>query len=314
MDENLITIVIPTYHRPDRITRAVDSALKQTCDVEVFVVDDNGKDTPQQIQTQKALEESGQLQKIHYLINNQNGGGSFSRNRGLELAHGSFITFLDDDDEIAVDKLAKQRDCLQVKGREYSCCYCSYHRLNADGGMIKNAETIEGYVYPWALARSIYVGSGSNLLVRTAAARAIGGYDESFRFNQDLEFLTRLTKEGKLAYLDEDLLTIHYEIREVKRDYPKFLGMDQKYLQVFGKEIDQLNENERNAVYWTIALERWRHSIPDHEQKDGIQNMKKCRVPFSLWLRYAAYLGDRVIHKKSYGFKAIKPKMEKYHG
>ena len=81
--------------------------------------------------------------------------------------------------------------------------------------MIKNAETIEGYVYPWALARSIYVGSGSNLLVRTAAARAIGGYDESFRFNQDLEFLTRLTKEGKLAYLDEDLLTIHYEIREV---------------------------------------------------------------------------------------------------
>ena len=100
----------------------------------------------------------------------------------------------------------------------------------------------------------------------------------------------------------------------MKRDYPKFLGMDQKYLQVFGSEIDQLNENERNAVYWTIALERWRHSIPDHEQKDAIQNMKKCRVPFSLWLRYAAYLGDRVIHKKSYGFKAIKPKMEKDHG
>ncbi|HCW55750.1 MAG TPA: hypothetical protein DGT58_04670 [Erysipelotrichaceae bacterium] len=314
MDENLVTIVIPTYHRPDRITRAVDSALKQTCDVEVFVVDDNGKGSAEQLATENALKESGQITRIHYLINEKNGGGSYSRNQGLKQAHGEFITFLDDDDEIAPDKLEKQRKCLRDHGDDYSCCYCSYYRLNSDGGMIRNAETIEGYVYPWTMARSVYVGSGSNLLVRTSSALAIGGYDESFRFNQDLEFLTRLTKIGKLAYLDEDLLTIHYEIREIKRDYPKFLGMDQKYLETFGPEIDKMNERERNAVYWTIALERWRHSIPDHMQKDAIANMKKCKVPFSLWLRYTFYLADRVINKKSYGFKAIKPQREQIHG
>ena len=311
--EDLISVVIPTYHRPDRITRAVDSALSQTCCVEVFVVDDNGKGTAEQLATEKALEEGGYLAKVTYLINEKNGGGSFSRNRGLKQAQGDFITFLDDDDEIAPDKLEKQRKCLQDRGKDYLCCYCSYHRLDANGGMIHNAETIQGYVYPWTLARSVYVGSGSNLLVRTSAARAIGGYDESFRFNQDLEFLTRLTKDGKLAYLDEDLLTIHYEIREIKRDYPKFLGMDQKYLETFRTEIDHMDEKNRNAIYWTIALERWRHSIPDHMQKDAIANLRANHVPFILWLRYTAYLADRVIHKKSYGFKAIKPRQEDRH-
>ena len=312
--EDLISVVIPTYHRPDRITRAVESALAQTCDVEVFVVDDNGQGSPEQLATASALTQSGQMARIHYLINEKNGGGSYSRNRGLKQAQGEFITFLDDDDEIASDELTKQRECLRQRGGDYSCCYCSYHRLNSDGGMIRNAETIEGYVYPWTMARSVYVGSGSNLLVRTSSALAIGGYDESFRFNQDLEFLTRLTKKGKLAYLDEDLLTIHYEIREIKRDYPKFLGMDQKYLETFGTEIDQMEAQQRNGVYWTIALERWRHSIPDHMQKDAIANMKKNKVPFSLWLRYTFYLADRVINKKSYGFKAVQPPKEQYHG
>ena len=41
-----VTIVIPTYKRPDRIKRAVDSALSQTISPkEIIVVDDNGKDT-----------------------------------------------------------------------------------------------------------------------------------------------------------------------------------------------------------------------------------------------------------------------------
>ena len=144
--EDLISVVIPTYHRPDRITRAVESALAQTCDVEVFVVDDNGEGSPEQLATASALTQSGQMERIHYLINEKNGGGSYSRNRGLKQAHGEFITFLDDDDEIAGDKLAKQRECLRQRGMDYSCCYCSYHRLNSDGGMIRNAETIEGYV------------------------------------------------------------------------------------------------------------------------------------------------------------------------
>ena len=45
-ESTLVTIVIPTYQRPDRILRAVNSGFAQDCACEIIVVDDNGKGTP----------------------------------------------------------------------------------------------------------------------------------------------------------------------------------------------------------------------------------------------------------------------------
>ena len=163
-----VTIVIPTYKRADRIVRAVNSALEQTVkDKEVIVVDDNGKNSKAQLETEQALKDFIANQKITYLVNEVNRGGSFSRNRGLEIAISKYITFLDDDDEINPKKLEIQMHKLEEMGEEYSCCYTGYHKLLANDVVYKNAEKVEGYVYPYALARSIYVGSGSNLLVKT---------------------------------------------------------------------------------------------------------------------------------------------------
>ena len=53
-----VTIVIPTYKRADRIVRAVNSALEQTVkDKEVIVVDDNGKNSKAQLETEQALKD-----------------------------------------------------------------------------------------------------------------------------------------------------------------------------------------------------------------------------------------------------------------
>jgi glycosyltransferase involved in cell wall biosynthesis len=312
--EELITVVIPTYHRPDRIARAVDSALKQTCRVQVIVVDDNGRGSSFQQETQAALSSYIQNQTIHYLINEKNHGGSYSRNRGLERAAGSFVTFLDDDDEIDPSKLEKQAADLIRRGEKYVCGYCGYRKIGEDGSIAHNGERIEGNIYPWVLARAVYVGSGSNLLVRTSAARQIGGYDESFRRNQDLEFFTRLAEIGKVAFLNEELFTIHYEIREVKKTYEMFIAMDDFYLSKFHDAIEALPEKERKAVYTTVALERWRHSIASHQQKDGFRNLKANGVSFFTWLRFVLYLMNRAFRYLSYGFKVIRPRKDQIHG
>ena len=304
--EELVTVVIPTYQRPDRIARAVESALHQTCACEVIVVDDNGKGTDAQIQTAEALSPYTDENRIVYLVNETNRRASFSRNRGLEQAKGKYITFLDDDDEIHPDKLRKQAELLEQLGGEYSCCYTAYHKILKDGSIYGSDETISGSVYPYALARVIYNGSGSNLLARTDCARKIGGYDITFAKRQDMEFMARLLKDYKLAYLDEDLLTIHYEIRENALTYEGLSKSDEYWIEVFGKEIDALPEKQRRAVYQSLALERWRYSIPRHMQKDALANMKKYHVTIPVFLKYITYLADRVIRKKSYGFKLIK--------
>ena len=307
MDQDrLVTIVIPTYQRPDRIMRAVNSCLAQTCPVEIIVVDDNGKGSEAQKETEAALQDVIAAGQVRYLVNETNRRASYSRNRGLEAASGAFITFLDDDDEIHPDKLRKQAELLEKLGPEYSCCYTSYHKIVEGGTVYGNDEHVSGSVYPYALARVIYNGSGSNLLVRTEYARAIGGYDIRFKKRQDMEFMARLLKQWKLAYLDEDLFTIHYEIRENKLTYEGLREADEFWIECFQPEIDALPEAQRRAVYQSLALERWRYSIPRHQQKDAIRNLRKYHVTPLVFIKYIAYLVDRVTGKKSYGFKLIK--------
>ena len=301
-----VTAVIPTYQRPDRITRAVESCLKQTCPCEIIVVDDNGKGSKAQLETEAALRPYLEKKQLIYLVNETNRRASYSRNRGLEIASGKYITFLDDDDEIHATKLQKQADLLERLGEEYSCCYCGYHKLLKNGKVYGNDESISGSVYPYALARVIYNGSGSNLLVRTKCAREIGGYDITFKKRQDMEFMARLLKKWKLAYLDEDLLTIHYEIRENPLTYEGLREADEYWISVFKDEIDALPAKTRQAVYESLALERWRYSIPRHMQKDAFENMRKYHVSFRSFAKYLWYLADRVIGKKSYGVKLIR--------
>ncbi|MCR5229285.1 MAG: glycosyltransferase [Solobacterium sp.] len=302
----LVTIVIPTYKRADRITRAVESCLKQTCPCEIIVVDDNGRGSEDQLLTEQALRPYIEADQVIYLVNEVNSRASFSRNQGLNAAKGKYITFLDDDDEISPRKLEKQADLLEELGEEYSCCYTNYHKILEGGKTYTGSENVSGYVYPYALARVIYNGSGSNLLARTETAKEIGGYDISFAKRQDMEFMARLLKNYKLAYVDEDLFTIHYEIRENKLTYEGLSSADEHWIEVFRDEIDALPAKQRDAVYQSLALERWRYSIPRHMQKDAFANMKKYHVTFPVFVRYVFYLIDRVVGKKSYGVKLIK--------
>ncbi len=91
MTDILLSIIIPTYNRPQLLLRAVKSALAQTIeDFEVIVVDDCSSEPIN-------LPEHPRLQIIS-LPENQ--GGSAARNIGLKAARGHWINFLDDDDEL----------------------------------------------------------------------------------------------------------------------------------------------------------------------------------------------------------------------
>lgn len=297
------TIVIPTYKRPDRILRAVNSVLNQSYpNIEIIVVDDNGQKTNFADETKCVLQEYINSGRIIYLQNDINRGGSYSRNQGLNISTGDYITFLDDDDEIDIMKLEKQIQKLEELDDTYSCVYCGYRKIVKNNKIYLSSEYIEGDVYKFALSRSIYLGSGSNLLVKTSIAREIQGYDTEFRRNQDLEFLTRLLKNYKLAYVDEVLMTVHYEIRETKRTYSELVKIDNFYLSKFKSEIDKLEIKDQINIFSIIALERFRYSLIGNIS-DGIKNLLNNKVSMTKFIKYIFYLVDRIIRKKSYGFK-----------
>ena len=86
-----VSAIITTYNRKDFVQEAVDSVLAQSYgDWELIVVDDGSIDG-----SGEALQRYGERLLYSY---QENHGVSMARNRGLELAQGEFIAYLDSDD------------------------------------------------------------------------------------------------------------------------------------------------------------------------------------------------------------------------
>lgn len=183
----LVSVVIPTYKRPIYLKRAIDSVLNQTYEnVELIVVDDNNPDTPARLETEDLMAHYSDNPKVKYLKHDKNRNGSAARNTGWRAATGEYITYLDDDDEIAPEKIAKQVHCLEALDISWGACYTAYYVHKSNGGYQVSSEKRSGTLYVEALMRTLFMGSGSNLLLRKSVVDEIGGYDESFERNQDI--------------------------------------------------------------------------------------------------------------------------------
>ena len=93
IDKPLISIIIPTFNRSKELVRAIQSVVDQTyTNWELIIVDNYSTDNTEEVICK--FNES----RIKYVKNNNNGLIIVSRNKGLELASGKYIAFLDSDD------------------------------------------------------------------------------------------------------------------------------------------------------------------------------------------------------------------------
>jgi glycosyltransferase involved in cell wall biosynthesis len=90
----LLSVVVPTHNRPERLERAADSILSQALvEIELVIVDDASDD-----QTPDVLERLAVDPRVTVVRNERSLGPSGSRNRGIGVATGSLLGFCDDDD------------------------------------------------------------------------------------------------------------------------------------------------------------------------------------------------------------------------
>lgn len=95
--EAMVSVVIPTYNRVEALLRALDSVLCQTVPVrEIWVIDDASTDAVEPAVRALAAGASGCQISYHRMA--ANAGQGACRNRGMQLATGEWIAFLDDDD------------------------------------------------------------------------------------------------------------------------------------------------------------------------------------------------------------------------
>lgn len=109
MHQPKVSVIIPVYNVEKYLHQCLDSVIGQTLqDIEIICVNDSSTDSSLSI-----LEDYQKKDNRIQIITQENSGAGAARNRGLSIAKGEYLSFLDSDDFFETDMLEKAYDMAE---------------------------------------------------------------------------------------------------------------------------------------------------------------------------------------------------------
>jgi|GEM_PF-1109319 glycosyltransferase involved in cell wall biosynthesis/polysaccharide pyruvyl transferase WcaK-like protein len=199
VSDPLVSVIVPTYNRPDMLKEALTSVLSQTYqNFEVIVVNDAGDDVKDVIDS---LNKEG---KIIYLQHKENRGLSAARNTGIKAAKGKYIAYLDDDDIYYPNHLETLVNFLE--NSDYKAAYTdSYHAFQewiTDRYVTVGKKVIFSHDFDrQKLLISNYIPV-LNVVHRKDIIEIAGLFDETLDAHEDWEMWIRLSQYGDFHHIN----------------------------------------------------------------------------------------------------------------
>lgn len=240
---DLISVVIPTKNRAQRLVKAVISAQQQIgVTLEILIVDDASTDNTEAVV--KSLADNDV--RVKYFRHHQSIGGGAARNTGIENSTGALVAFLDDDDEWYSNKLKVQLELLKSQPSAVAAS-CSF--LLNKPGQNNQLITITSLGDRQKLLRSNHLGGASVCLAWRKVLIAIGGLDPLLRSCQDWDLWLKLHKQGSIEVSQEPL--VNYYVHEEDRITGNLSNEYQGRKKIFLRYRKEMNSETRKH---TLAI------------------------------------------------------------
>ena len=197
MSQPIVSVIMPTYNSSKYIETAIHSVLIQDVPFELIIIDDCSTDN-----TPELLAKYSSNSNIIYVKNDTNFGAAASRNRGVELAKGKYVAFLDADDYWLPHKLSRQLDSLEAKQRVL--CSTARELMTPDGELTGKVIPVpENITYRMMLGQNL-INCSSVVLLREIALEFPMEHEDS---HEDyIMWLRILKKYQKACAVNEPLL------------------------------------------------------------------------------------------------------------
>jgi glycosyltransferase involved in cell wall biosynthesis len=212
------SVVITTYNRLDLLRRAIDSALNQTIECEVVVVDDCSSDD-----TEAYVKSLGN--QVVYHRHEINKGHAASVNTGVAKASGDWIKFLDDDDYLAgncleemakaIAKHAQSNDISSENNSQAVICSCIAAQVDKNEELLSRTPNLGAGLAFYVPQVDIHYGMLLELLpfgtpVQVACRRdvflKVGAWDSKLDANcDDIDCWIRIAQFGDAIFLNQCL-------------------------------------------------------------------------------------------------------------
>lgn len=188
---NLVSVISPTYNSEKHLKKLVDCVSNQSIKVLEHIIIDDGS-TDNTLNALRRLEKEYSHVKV---ISQDNQGAGVARNKGITIAKGKYIAFLDADDVWAEDKLKTQIEFMENANISFS--YGDYFEIDDDtGDIIYERRTPDNLTYI-DLLKSCPIGC---LTVAFNQSKLGKLYMPSIRRGQDWALWLLITKQGVVAH------------------------------------------------------------------------------------------------------------------
>jgi len=262
----LVSVIMPAYQSEEFLLDAMASVLNQSHrELELILVNDGAKDRTLEL----ALSVKDPRVRV---IDQPNQGPAGARNKGLELAQGSWVAFLDADDLWLPQKLELQ--LAAAAGREVMV-YSDYQMFQGDQESSPKSFTFcpwferQGDLYRQLIQHN-FVGTLTVLLPKAVVDR-VGRFNQDLFGPEDWDYWIRVAKEVPLVYLDQPLAWYRQHEAGISKDYGRYEQSLQKVYDTY--LLTQGTKEEISFGLWLF----YRHMA------HGFARQKAGRKALRLW-------------------------------
>lgn len=257
MNKELISVIIPAYNSEKYIERCVDSVKNQTYKkLEIIIINDGSTDN-----TGNLISDIAKSDSRIKIINQDNHGVSYTRNKGIDIAKGKYITFIDSDDYYEMDAI--EHLYYIIISKNYDAVRGNY-RLKKDSKVIETGVVEKQEVKDYLkLYNNIFDNSLPSYTVLLLIKREFLTnnniyFDEKISMMEDTIFYTNLFSKHPNAFLD-DKITYNYEYNQdsasksskyYERNLYNTIQVNKKIKSILKK--NKYNENKLNSNSYNI--------------------------------------------------------------
>lgn len=201
----LVSIIIPVFNAEDYLDATINSALNQTwSNKEIIIVDDGSTDNSFAIAKKY---ETYNVKVIHQT----NSGASAARNKGLSIAKGELIQYLDGDDLLPPDKIEVQAYLLMKNPNSLiSCNWIRFKNdINNKFGALGPGDKIRQTIDPFTWLQSNQTMLVHAWLTPRYLLEKAGPWDEKISFNDDGDFFSRVVSYAEQVIFCEKTIVYY---------------------------------------------------------------------------------------------------------
>lgn len=274
-----ISIILPIYNGEKYITDTIRSLLNQTFkDFELIIVDDGSSDKSGEI-----CECFARLDDRIVVIHQQNGGVSNARNKGIDLAKGEYISFVDSDDSMEIDMYERLYNNIVESNADISSCNILLHRLDGKVDSCLNGEKkcydakdLISAFFSDVACKSAFWGP-CNKIIKADIVKNVR-FNPRYRIGEDILFVFECIEASKRIVF-ENVGLYHYIKRESSATTSSFSDKRFDYIYVVDELVDKVKIRYGFALE---AVQDWAflNKLAMCRSLNGNRNIKRTNEDF----------------------------------